>query len=462
MRPLAGARRRWDAAEPSSYGPSDPVVRVAFVLLLGYLVVGRAFAQIGLVSVGLFVGEMAFVALVVYAPTRAALLAGFSWLYRPGPLHLVCWAMLAFLAFGVFQLGRGIQLGYSPVEAGKNFAFNYYPLLLLAGLAIGTIDNRFLDRLNKWLPWVNAFYVITFMLVLRGAGLRIPFSGVEQLTVGLATPVSIALMVARDRPVTRRWYLLGLNAFCLLFLQVRAEWLGVTLALAAWAMMSGRWLSLAKAFAALLFALSAVSYLDVQIPGAPTRGGGVSIQEIGARLVAPFNPELAASYSDDAEYFSGTTSWRREWWRLISEEVHSSQETEILGMAYGYPIADVAPFLRGAEVPIRTPHNVFYYALGFTGWLGVTFFAALLVAVGLAIRRVWHLTGDPFGVMVFVAGTAASFFENFYETPYNAAPFWFLIGVVLAPLVARQLGPVIRGAQPSRTRAVPRAVAADG
>jgi hypothetical protein len=38
---------------------------------------------------------------------------------------------------------------------------------------------------------------------------------------------------------------------------------------------------------------------------------------------------------------------------------------------------------------LRTPHNIFYYALGYSGWLGVLLFFSLQVACGALVSRVY-------------------------------------------------------------------------
>jgi len=43
------------------------------------------------------------------------------------------------------------------------------------------------------------------------------------------------------------------------------------------------------------------------------------------------------------------------------------------GHGYGFPLGDLVPYLEGEF--IRTPHNEFFYALGYTGWIGVLLFA---------------------------------------------------------------------------------------
>ena len=73
----------------------------------------------------------------------------------------------------------------------------------------------------------------------------------------------------------------------------------------------------------------------------------------------------------------------------------------------------------------------------------MTIFALLQGAVLGALWAIYLRTGSPLGLMVWVMGMAAALFGNFFETPYNSAPFWFLVGIILAPLVQDELAVVM-------------------
>ena len=296
---------------------------IAFVLLVGYLVLGRAFAQIGLAAANVFLGEIVLVGLMVYAPSRRVFLHAMSWLTRPHPLHLVTLAFVIFVCYGVFELALGFKAGYSPIEVAKNFAFNYYPILLFAGLAVGSLDRSFLRRLNTVLPWANVGYVLIFMLLLRNVSIQIPFSSTPGLSPGSATPVVTALMVTMDKPLGRRWYLLAANLFCLLFLQIRGDWLGTMLGLGLWATLTRRWRHLIVGLILTVAALAVVDVMHITIPGALARGGGVSIDQVVARAVAPFDKDLAAEYTDSVENFAG---YRRMAYEMVVEHLGVSQQ----------------------------------------------------------------------------------------------------------------------------------------
>ena len=411
----------------------DPLVAGAFWALVCYLLLGRSFAQIGIPAMNVFLGEVLLVLMFLDARVRQTFNDAVSWLTRPGPFHVLAWTLMLFLMFGVLELMLGMRAGYPVLEAAKNLAFNYYAILIVTGIAVGTAMPRFLDHLAFVLPRLNPVIVIV-LLPFRNI-VRIPISATPEITAGAASAVAIALLLTYHRPGHMRTGLLAVNTFCLLFLQVRGDWLGVALGVLLWAFLNRRWRALAAAGFAALLLVSLVAAIDLRIPGAPDRGGSVSADEIFARAVAPVDPELAARFSDEAAFFEGTVSWRTNWWSSIWKSVHVDDAHALFGHGYGYPLAGLADFLEGADAPLRTPHSVFYYALGYTGWLGVAVFGLLQLVLLRLLLKVRLLTGNPFGPMLWVLGMSAALFGNFFETPFNAMPFWFLVGVVVAPLL---------------------------
>jgi hypothetical protein len=182
----------------------------------------------------------------------------------------------------------------------------------------------------------------------------------------------------------------------------------------------------------------------VRIPGGLDRGGSVSPNEVVARALAPFDKDLAGSLSDSSDDFAGTAEWRQQWWSDIWDSTLEDTETAAFGHGYGFPLYSLTWFLREAEEPIRTPHSAFFYVLGFAGWFGVGIFAAFHVAVAAALWRVYRRTANTFGLMLWAMATASSMFGNFFETPYNAAPYWLLVGLALTPLVRDEVARVMR------------------
>ena len=88
----------------------------------------------------------------------------------------------------------------------------------------------------------------------------------------------------------------------------------------------------------------------------------------------------------------------------------------------------LVPYLRNND-DLRTPHSVFYFALGYTGWIGVVLFFGFQAAIGFTLFRAWRFSGDAFGFSIWVSSIASALFENTYETPFGAIPQYLILGM---------------------------------
>ena len=112
--------------------------RVAGFLVVGYLSMARSFAYLGVPPI--FIGEVVLAAFVLLKP-RVALGTWAASLMRATPLSGVGLALLIFMLYGLWQVGRGV-LGGSPVlYTMKFFIFNYYAIYLFLGLWIGIASS---------------------------------------------------------------------------------------------------------------------------------------------------------------------------------------------------------------------------------------------------------------------------------------------------------------------------------
>jgi O-antigen ligase len=94
------------------------------------------------------------------------------------------------------------------------------------------------------------------------------------------------------------------------------------------------------------------------------------------------------------------------------------------------------PYLRHVE-DLRTPHNVFYFALGYTGWIGVALFFGFQAALAVTLWRAWRASGQPFGIVLWMMAIIGGLVGNAFETPFGAIPFYLLTGMAAAELVKR-------------------------
>jgi len=107
-----------------------------------------------------------------------------------------------------------------------------------------------------------------------------------------------------------------------------------------------------------------------------------------------------------------------------------------LGYGYGFPLGDLVPYLEGQF--IRTPHNTFFYALGYTGWIGVALFSLFQIQIFRLLWKAYRADGKPFGIIYWVSMMTFGMFFPLGETPYGAIPFYLVIGWCASPLLFRQ------------------------
>lgn len=411
--------------------------RVITFLIVGYLTCGRSFAYIGIPPMHLFIGEVVLAGLILIH-TRETIDRWVDSISRPGPLHTLGIALLFFMADGVLELLRGLSLGFSPLAALVNLVFNVYPLYLFAGLWIGSRDPDIAQRTIRILAWTNGVYGLLYIVSLHQLTYVIPGTYPEIAVFGQPSGSAIALLglLCFEEDLARHWLLLGLNCFVLLGIQVRAEFLGTIVGLVVWGILKRR-IGRVVAIAGVLATLLAIGFLaDFSIPAPETRGGKISAKYIVGRMVAPFDEQLAEELTPIAEGNAGTARWRTEWWKAIWRTTYGDATTAAFGRGYGFPLSSLVPYIKGEVV--RTPHNAFFYALGYSGWIGVAATSAFQLALGGLLWQAYRTTGQPFGLVVWATFLCVALFGNLLETPFGAIPLYLLTGLAAAPAQVRQ------------------------
>lgn len=440
----------------------DSWTKLAGFLIVGYLGASRAFAYLGFPWISLYIGEMALVAFLLFGPTTNR----GSWIKlvrRIKRLRRFQWALALLLCYGGFEALRGTLQGYPLFTACRDTAFNYYPLFIFLGVWVGLKDRNFLRGLVRALAWCNGCYGLAYVLLLNRLPWAMPgtasaASRVPLFTEPYGSAVALLGLVAFEPKLRRVWYLIALNAFVMLAVQVRAEWVGFAVGLLVFAWCTKR---LRQVFAAglLVIALLGAMYVThISLPSPEGRGGRISADYIAARAVAPVSKNAASNLAPEkaAGFFAGTAEWRLIWWAGIWSAVNGTISKTLFGFGYGYPIGDLNPLIESGTF-IQTPHSDFFYALGYSGWIGVLLFLFLQIELLRLLWRGYGITAQPFGLMCWAALLTTSLFEDFFEAPFGAIPFYLLIGITLAPgLIAasggsgRAAAPVISPAQEVR------------
>jgi hypothetical protein len=417
-----------------------PWLRITTLLLLGYFCMGRSFAYLGIPALHLFPGELVLALFFLFGP-------------RVGRSRWICHAMskpvlygykralFVFLIFGCCQALRGIYLGHPPLLAARDLALNYYPFYFFLGLWAGLLDAGYLEKFFRTAAWANGIYGVLFIFLLsRLHWSFIGFSQAAQPVQVFGPPEFSAVillgLLSFEKHLRRVWPLLFLNAAVLLGMLIRAEWAAFALGLLIWAWNTRNLKRLALAGATPLLILVFIYFTNLTIPGPEMRGGTISPTELIARIIAPISSDVAAQYaSDDADLgmYEGTALWRIAFWTEIWRSVHASTWRALTGYGYGYPLNDLVPEIAGDTT--RTPHNVFFLVLAYTGWIGVTTFAALQAALARLLWKAHRERGEAFGIVCWAALTTFAMFTPFFEAPHGAIPFYLLAGSACARLL---------------------------
>ncbi len=407
--------------------------QIAGFLLVGYLSLARSFAYLGVPPI--FIGEIVLAAFLLLKP-RVALGTWASSLFRPSPLNGLGLALLVFMAYGVWQVGRGILSGIPALYTLKFFTFNYYTLYLFMGMWIGLQAPQFLPKLIRTVAWVNGIYGIIYVLGLRDLGVYIPGTTVPLFSAPTGQVLVILGLLCFERDLRKVSVVLVINIVITLVWQVRAEWAGLAFGILAWGLLTGRIGRVLAIGMAGLAVLGLIELAGIQLPG---RNSEVSLSETLARAIAPIDKDLARQFSPNAKYHAGTAEWREQWWHGIWQSVHSRPMLEAFGHGYGFALITVAPKeAQKNNENDRTPHSVFYYTLGYTGWVGVVIFAALQLAIVKLLWRSYQITGQPVGLAWWLMQLVMASFEEGLETPFHAIPFYLLVGITMAPALQWQ------------------------
>jgi hypothetical protein len=402
---------------------------LAFVLA-GYMTMGRSFAHLGVWPV--FVGE-ATLAGFYFWRRRDTLGLFVAALMRPRLESLFAWGCFLSIGYGVMETARGLLGGHSPSITLQCLVFHVYPLYLWIGMAVGSKRRDFLRRILPPIAWANAAYGMAYLLAFAPLGLT---DDLDMHRTGMfgqpcwSGTIVVALLALYPRLGSHAVPLV-LNTIVLLAMQSRTEWITVAIAVPLWGVLSGRLAHVAMVAAALAGLLAIGWVADVRVPSPASRHGGeLSVRSLAAQSVAAIDPS-AERWSRDIEARAGTLEWRTSWWREIVKMVHQRPLRAAFGPGYGYPIWDLHPWGTD-DFPLRTPHNVFVYALGYTGWVGVAVFVLVMGGLLAALVTTWRTTGQCFGICLWVMGCLRSQADNYFESPHFAIVFFTLAGLAIS------------------------------
>jgi hypothetical protein len=400
---------------------------------------GRTFYYIGIPPAKIFIGEIVLVLFFILRP-RETCDRWISALTKGSVFGPFAWLLLLSILWGIFEVLYGLHSGYSPLTALQNLVFNIYPMYFFLGLWVGSEHPTMMQKVVRGWAWILAIYGPAYVLFLHYITLTMP--GTSDVPIfgqpGGGGMIVLSLLALERKPL-RFWLPMLLAAIMMLVVQVRAEWLSMMLAFSLWGLLERKMTKVLSVAALVAVLLLAGFIADVNLPSPAERGGSISSREIVARGLSAISPEVAQEYTESRTigFYAGTISWRTRWWSAIWSSVHESLPKMFIGNGYGFPLSDLVPYLKGVD--IRTPHNVFFFALGYSGWIGVVLFFSLQFSILSMLWRAYKLTGESYGVVIWVASLTSALFGNSFESPMGAIPYYMMMGLIIGPALCRKL-----------------------
>jgi O-Antigen ligase len=357
------------------------------------------------------------------------------------PLNRVAWAILVSLLYGIAEVIYGVSfLGYPLFTALQILVFNICPVYLFLGIWVGKRHPGAVRKYIRFLAWLTVIYAPLYFLFFQHLNLTLtgilPGTGLDILSGPGSGTVPLLGLLSLESSLAQFWLPIVVLVLMTIAYQERSDWLGLGLCLLVWGKISGK---LGRIFGILgcIFAVLLIAALmDVKLPPVPGRANELSARGTIARMAGSISPEMASEFGVDAataRQSYGTVYWRKRWWAAIRSEVSKEYKTMIFGLGYGYPLGRLNSI--GVEKEgVRSPHNIFYFTLSYSGLVGFAIFAWLAVSVLLLLRRVHTITGDTFGLLYFLYSLIGAFFGNLIETPQAAIPLYLVIGMVTGPI----------------------------
>ena len=408
----------------------DIWTKLVFIFGFGSLFIGKVSAYFGLLIGGLLI----FSVRVLWNRWFIALTS------RNDPMRSVAWALLVSLLYGIGQVIYGVSfLGHPLFIALQILVFSLCPVYLFLGSWVGMHHPQGVRFYMRVLSWWMVIYTPIYFIFLQHLNLTLtgvlPGTGLDVLgNPGSGTMPLLGLLTLEPQ-IVKFWLPIIVLILLTIANQERSDWLGLGICLIIWGKLSGKLGRVFGIFACIATILAIAALIDLRLPPIPGRGGELSARGTIARMAGSISPDLAAEAGGgrDARFYYGTVQWRQHWWAAIRSEVFKDPTTEIFGLGYGYPLAHLA----GPEVEkqgTRSPHNVFYFTVAYSGFVGFAIFVWLEISMVLVLWRVYKMSGQSFGFIFAIYTLIGAFFGNVLETPQAAVPFYLLCGMAMAPI----------------------------
>lgn len=414
------------------------------LLLLGYAVVGRGVAYIGVAPI--FVGEMVLMlGVIAVCMSKQRLMI---------PRSPALWTLILFViwcaARTVPYVGR---YGTDALRDAAIWAYGAYAIVLSTLLA--NDPQRLPQLLTRFRKFAWALVIVAPMLLvlqkvlkdslpslpgtdanilsLKGGDVCVHLTGAFAFLT-LFTPVAYATPLVMLMPIT-----LGLNML------VRAGLVTFTLGTTLLTLLRPRNPLLARLAVAVLLGVGIMWAFDIRFRPDPDNPREVSTDQ----LISNFLSTIGQS---NKEGLDGTKEWRMQWWNAIIDYTFHGPYFWT-GKGFGVNLATEDGYQVEKEETLRSPHNGHMTVLARTGVPGLSLWAMLQIAWGATLGYAYiraTRAGDRKWANLFVmllvywvAFLTNASFDVFLEGPMGGIWYWSLIGLGIGAVKVYQHAPAV-------------------
>jgi O-Antigen ligase len=438
---------KYDPRRARSAG--DRYLTLLTIVLLGYALMGKGFAYIGLPP--LYVGEITFLIGIAVFLRSGVLVASIATLPAVVLVATMMWVLVRTVPFlnvyGFDALRDSVIILYG------GFAFVVIGLLLEDGRRIDTVIRYYRTALVVFPAISVGFWLTKYWgeYVPKLYGLNVPVVEITASSVGthLAGPAAFALVgFHKVSP-------LGVVIWMATLVMLAASNRGATLA--ALVPLAFALLMLGRLRLMLTIVAAGLTILAVLLAGEATFGHYEEANQSVERPVSAHqivaNAKSIVGYS--GHQTEGTKKWRLDWWDVIINDTFHGPNFWT-GRGFGLNIADADGFgdtvnTSNPRPLTRSPHNAFMTFLARAGVPGVVLWSLVLISwSGMMLRAmlVARARGHKqwTGLFLFITCYAMSIiinaaFDVTLEGPMQGIWFWCLFGFGIGSVMVYRAQP---------------------
>jgi hypothetical protein len=429
-------------------GLSDQYLILLSGVLLGYAMIGKGFAYLGLPP--LFIGEIALSAGLVAMLRTGCLIAALATLPSLVLAATMIWVLLRTLPYvGVYGFDA---LRDSVVIMYGGFAFVIIALLLEDGRRINSMLGSFGVFLSIYVPTIPFLYVFSHYMadyVPNWPGYNVPFLQIRSGEIAVHLTGAAVFVLVGFRKVSSLWILFVLAMMMMASVSSRGALLAFVLPFIFAVLVLGKVRELAAVLVVGLVIFATAYAVETAFTD-HREARTTSERSLSARQIVENVASIAGEAGQQTE---ATKTWRLEWWNIILADTVFGQNFWT-GRGFGLNLADADGFRDGdhPDLPaLRSPHSVHMTVLARAGvpgvalWLGLltSWFAMMMHAMLTARHRGQT---EWVGLFLFASCYAASFvinatFDVALEGPMQGIWFWCLVGFGIGSVMVYRCQP---------------------